>query len=189
MKTNMRLMRASTFRLPLLAGLAVAAVLVAALIAPSTAAAGEEYLLPAGTACADFDVLVTSETHPNASNPYREFYDRNGNFVRFFAGGRGDVYTFAVPGTGASFTWKGSGDNVRVYPLADDGTVTVIRTGGYWYTWGPDDAFDPPGPALYIFVGRINFAVDAAFIATRMEFTGKKTDVCAILQEMILGVE
>jgi hypothetical protein len=47
---------------------------------------------------------------------------------------------------------------------------------------------DPPGPALYIFVGGIEMAVEAAkMIATQSPFTGKKTDVCAILLRKILG--
>ena len=173
----MSLITASKFRLRLIAGLATAA----ALIAPLVAVAQEHYDLPAGTAC-DFPVSVDSVAHPNDYNPYREVYDRNGNLIRIFFGGRGDAVRFTNEWSKKSFTWKGSGDNYFISPVAPDQTVAITRNGGMWITWTAAEDFGTPGPAIYIFTGHIAYTVDlVTFFWTLNEFKGRKTDVCAIL--------
>jgi hypothetical protein len=48
--------------------------------------------LPAGLACADFDLRVEIWNNPN--RVYKEFLDKNGNIVRILTAGKGNTLAF-----------------------------------------------------------------------------------------------
>jgi hypothetical protein len=161
----------------LLAGGATLALLGSAV--PSTAIADPDFILdlPAGLACANFDLRIEITASPN--RVYREFYDKSGNLVRYISAGKGNDLTVMNLSTGARLTLKANGsvDKTRFNP---DGTTTSTATGHHLIIFFPTD--NPPGPSTTLYVGRVVWTVDTSGVWTLISTAGNSTDICAELE-------
>lgn len=132
--------------------------------------------LPQGLACADFPMRV--EIWGNPQRVYREFFDKNGNLVRFIDAGKGSDLVFTNLTTGSTYSLKanGSTSQTRVKP---DGSQLWSIEGHYVLLWFPTD--QPPGPWTKLFVGRATYAVDSNGMFSDLKSTGREVDICAAL--------
>jgi len=165
---------------------AIAAVVSAALMftaAQATAANGPPqpveppaFVLPAGVACPDFDLQLSS----SGGNVHtKDFVDRNGNLVRTIQAGKGFLLTYTNLDTGASVTIRTDGSvmNTTVNP---DGTQTVSLTGHNGLILFPSDI--PAGPTTTQYIGRVVYNVDPVTgIFTLVSTSGSQRDICAEL--------
>ena len=163
-------------------GLVLVLAVVGALTVPASAAAAPpspgpdiDDVLPAGVACADFDLGVTGG---GGKRQFHTFMDRNGNVVRFLETGTGSALTFTNEETGESVSFKSNGSVARITFNAD-GTETVQITGHSVLILFPTDV--PAGPSTTLVAGRIVFTVDQAGVFTVQQITGQQTDICALL--------
>lgn len=109
---------------------------------------------------------------------YKTFYDRNGNPVRLFEGGRGVELTFENASTHALLKIIPNGSVARTTLNSDGTTNTVTATGhNVIILFGNE----PGGPSTIQYVGRLVYTVDSSGVFTIQGFTGKKVDICAIL--------
>jgi hypothetical protein len=161
----------------LLAAGAMLAVLGSAV--PSAAVADPDLIidLPAGFACAGFDLRI--EITPNPNRVYREFYDKSGNVVRYISAGKGNDLTVMNLATGARLTLKANGsvEKTRYNP---DGTTTSTAMGHNLIIFFPTD--NPPGPSTTLYVGRVVWNVDTSGVWTLVSTAGDSTDICAELE-------
>ena len=158
------------------AALAVAAVLAVGTSVPVSAAAPDfSIVLPAGVACAAFDLGVEGTGDKRIM---REFTDRNGNLVRLLAAGKGFTLTFTNLSTGTSLTLPSSG-SVQRTTINSDGTSTVVSTGHNVLILFETDI--PAGPSTTLYVGRLVYTVDASGVFTLQSTSGRTTDLCALL--------
>jgi hypothetical protein len=142
-----------------------------------------EFELPAGVACAGFDLHVEIWNNPNRKEP-KVFKDENGNVVRILSTGKGNTLAFTNLLTNEKLVLKanGSNDHIAVNP---DGLETHASTGHNVLILFPTDV--PAGPSTTLYVGRIVFTVDAnpnspTFGLFTLESTsGNSTDICAAL--------
>ena len=133
-----------------------------------------EGVIPAGVACAGFDLSVTVDVEKQTITT---FFDNQGNPVRQLIVGR-LIITGTNVSTGASLTTR-LGGAFRVY-FNPDGTLTFIGTGQSAVVFFPTDV--PAGPSTTLYTGRIVYDVDPATgVATLRDTAGTKVDVCAIL--------
>ena len=132
--------------------------------------------LEAGIACPDFDVRIQSEGP--AAQVNKEFFDQSGNVVRMLSAGRGWDLTFTNVQTGALLAVKGNG-SVSHTSVGADGVMTVSSTGHNGLIMFSTDI--PPGPTSTLYSGRIVYTIDANFITTLKQTSGKSTDICAVL--------
>lgn len=130
---------------------------------------------PAGLACT-FELGFRYESEGNRID--REFYDKDGNLVRFLSTGTGGDLTIKNMSTGETLTLNGNGSNadVRINP---DGTQRVALTGNTILILFPTDI--PAGPSTTLYSGRVVYTVDADGIYTLIQASGKSTDICAAL--------
>ena len=163
-------------------GLVSVLAVVGALTVPASAAAAPpspgpdiDFVLPAGVACADFDLRLTAGGGKRQSHT---FVDRNGNVVRLLETGTGSALTFTNEETGESVSFKSKGSVARTTFNAD-GTQTVQLTGHTVIILFPTDV--PAGPSTTLVAGRIVFTVDQAEVFTVQQITGQQTDICALL--------
>ena len=131
--------------------------------------------LPAGVACADFDVLVEGT---GDNRIMREFTDQNGNVVRILAAGKGFDLTFTNLSSGETVELPSNGLVART-TINDDGTTTVESTGHNVLILFPTDI--PAGPSTTLYVGRLVYTVDANGVFTVQSTSGPTTDICALL--------
>jgi hypothetical protein len=131
---------------------------------------------PAGIACPSFDLRIQSDGP--AAQVNKEFYDRNGNVVRMFFAGKGWDLTFTNAQTGASLFVKGNGTTSNTH-VAPSGLLTVQASGHTGLIMFPTDV--PQGPTSTLYSGRLVYTVDANFVTTLTQISGKSTDVCAVL--------
>jgi hypothetical protein len=126
---------------------------------PSTAVADPDIIidLPAGLACAGFDLRI--ESTPNPNRVYREFYDKSGNLVRYISAGKGADLTLTNLWTGAKATVKANG-GVEKTLINPDGTLTSTAMGHVVIIFFPSD--NPPGPSTTLYVGRVAWTVDTS---------------------------
>ena len=144
---------------------------------PSVANAGPSVFdLPAGLACAGFDLRI--EITASTQRVNRDFYDRSGNIVRTLSAGKGDALTFVNLATGAMLSLRPNGAVTRVV-LNADGTQTYTSTGHNVLILFPSDV--PAGPSTTLYVGRIAFTVDPSGVFTLQSTSGKSMDICAAL--------
>lgn len=134
----------------------------------------EDY--PAGFACRDFDLRIEIAGAPRGTS--KDFYDKNGNLVRFHAAGRGNALTFINLNTGASLPLKMNGYSVTVVFNAD-GTLRAKSLGHVVLIMWPTDV--PAGPSTTLYVGQIVYSVDSVGIWTLESSRGNSTDICAAL--------
>lgn len=160
-------------------GLSIAGALLAAFgaIIPSIAAADVfAFDLPAGLACESFDLRLEGTTNPRRVQ--REFYDKDGNVVRYLTAGKGAALTFTNLATGATLSLRANAAVERVV-LNPDGTQRWVTTGHNVLILFPTDV--PAGPSTTLYVGRVVFTVDSSGIFTLESTTGKSMDICAAL--------
>jgi hypothetical protein len=143
---------------------------------PSTALA-DPIDLPAGLACAGFDLRI--EITPNPNRVYREFYDKSGNLVRYISAGKGNDLTVMNLSTGARLTLKANG-SVEKTRFNPDGTITSTAMGHNLIIFFPTD--NPPGPSTTLYVGRVVWNVDTSGVWTLVSTAGDSTDICAELE-------
>jgi hypothetical protein len=159
------------------AALAVASALAVGTPVPVSAAAPNFTIdLPAGVACAGFDLRVEGAGDKRIM---REFTDRNGNVVRLLSAGKGFTLTFTNLDTDESLTVQSNGSVERT-TINSDGTRTVVSTGHNVLILFPTDI--PAGPSTTLYVGQIVYTVvDATQVFTLQSTSGTTTDICALL--------
>ena len=132
--------------------------------------------LPAGLACAGFDLRVEIWNNPN--RVMREFHDKNGNVVRTLTAGKGSTLSFTNLGTGDKLSLKPNG-SVEHVAFNPDGSQTWVTTGHNVLILFPTDV--PAGPSTTQYVGRVVFTVDTSGVFTLQSTSGTSTDICAAL--------
>lgn len=130
---------------------------------------------PAGIACT-FPLRIESDG--TGHRVVREFFDRNGQLVRMIDNGTGPDLRLTNVYTGANLTLQGNGANILTRPQSD-GSVQVRMTGHVILILFPSDV--PPGPSTTLYVGQLNYAVDAAGVFSLGATSGRKADLCAEL--------
>lgn len=134
--------------------------------------------LPMGVACPSFDLRL--EGYIADSRVYRTFYDKNGNVVRMFAGGKGNVLKFINLNTQASLTLR-TGGSVEKTGVREDGSVSTYTAMGHNVViMFPTDI--PAGPSTKLYIGRVDFSIDTGGTWTMLSRTGTQFDICAALQ-------
>jgi hypothetical protein len=133
--------------------------------------------------CPDFTLGLTTS---GGNLHTKVFTDKAGNTVRFFQAGKGVLLTFTnlgtdpnnpVPGKSISIRTDGTVLSVRNNP---DGTQTFTATGHNGFILFPADE---PGPATFVYTGRVVFNVASNGVATLVSESGTKRDVCAELAQ------
>ena len=133
--------------------------------------------LPAGVACAGFDLRI--EILSNLKREMKTFTDKNGNVVRTLEGGKGDRLTFTNLATSLTLTLKPNG-SVQHVTINRDGTETWVTTGHNVLILFPTDV--PAGPSTTQYVGRVVFTVvTATQVFTLQSVSGTSTNICAAL--------
>jgi hypothetical protein len=158
------------------AALAVASALAVGTPVPVSAAAPNFTIdLPAGVACAGFDLRVEGTGDKRIM---RVFRDRNGNVVRLLSAGKGFTLTFTNLDTDEILTLQSNGSVERT-TINSDGTRTVVSTGHNVLILFPTDI--PAGPSTTLYVGQIVYTIDADGVFTLQSTSGTTTDICALL--------
>lgn len=134
--------------------------------------------LPAGLACAGFDLRVEITASPH--RVYREFVDNSGDVVRILTAGRGNALAFTNLSTGATLSLKPNG-SVEHIMNNSDGSQTWMTTGHNVLILFPTDL--PPGPSTTLYVGEVVFTVDTVGVFTLQDTNGRSTDICAVLSQ------
>ena len=133
--------------------------------------------------CPDFNLGLMSS---GGNLHTKVFTDKDGDFVRFLQAGKGAVLTFTnlgsdpnnpVAGKSISIRTDGSVLSVRNNP---DGTQTFTATGHNAFILFPTDV---PGPATFVYTGRVVFNVTSEGVFTLVSESGRKRDVCAELAQ------
>jgi hypothetical protein len=132
--------------------------------------------LPAGLACAGFDLRV--EIWENANRVFKEFRDKNGNIVRTLSAGKGSKLAFTNLSTN-EMLWLRPNGSVEHVALHPDGSQTWTITGHNVLILFPTDV--PAGPSTTLYVGRVVFTVDTSGVFTLQSVSGTSTDICAAL--------
>lgn len=159
------------------ASLAVVASIAATLCGAPAATAAPDFSqdLPAGLACAGFDLRVEGA---DSKRHYKEFEDRNGNVVKSIEAGKGYTLTFTNLTTKASITFESNGSVNRTTYNAD-GTSTSSVTGHNVLIFFPTDV--PAGPSTTLYLGRVVYTVTTEGVWTLESTAGQSVDICAAL--------
>ena len=163
----------------LVAGVTALALGSALAVATAVPASAQTFELPAGTACADFDLRIEQT---GGKRIIREFRDQNGNLVRLLQAGKGFDLTFTrldSDGEPVSTVEFPSNGSVSQTTFNEDGTQTVQATGHNVVILFPTDV--PAGPSTTLYTGRLVYTVDAAGVFTVQSTSGRTTDICALL--------
>ena len=159
-------------------GWVAAALLMLVAMAGPAAAAGPAVVLPAGSACADFD-LGLDVGAPNGHSVYREFYDRDGNLVRVLSAGTGNALTFTNVSSGRSLSLP-SNSAVSIQQPVRGGT-RLTTMGHTVIIMFPTDV--PAGPSTTLYVGRVVVNIDSSTGTwTLLSTAGRSMDICAALR-------
>lgn len=132
--------------------------------------------LPAGVACASFDLRIEIWNNPN--RVFKEFKDKNGNVVRMLTAGKGNTLEFTNLVTSKTLSLKANGsvEHIKLTP----GLQTWTVTGHNVLILFPTDV--PAGPSTTLYVGRVVFTVDTTTgVFTLQSVSGASTDICAAL--------
>lgn len=156
---------------------AIAACLAVGSLAGSVAAADWTLVVPAGIACAGFDLRIDGVSAQRGPLN-REFTDRDGNTVKVLSAGTGDQLTFTNVTTDASLALRSNGYATISRP-GSDGLWTVSTMGHTVIILWPTDS--PPGPSTTLYVGRVTYTVDAVATFTLLSTSGTTIDICAAL--------
>ena len=160
-----------------LVGAAVAASLVLGMLAGPATAGVFHLELPAGIACAGFDLAIDG-SEAVGGGVYREFTDRDGNLVRTLSAGTGSALNFTNLSTGTTLALRSNGA-VASTRLGADGTQHVTLLGHNVIILFPTDV--PAGPSTTLYVGRVTYSVDQAGIFMLASSTGTSLDICAAI--------
>jgi hypothetical protein len=162
---------------PGVAALALASAVAVATAAPAAAApVGDLHLdLPAGLACATFDLHVDGT---GSKQKAKTFTDQDGNQVKVITAGKGYDLTFTNVASGESISFPSNGSVQRI-TFNEDGTQTVQATGHNVVILFPTDV--PAGPSTTLYTGRLVYTVDGAGNFTVQSTSGPTTDICALL--------
>jgi hypothetical protein len=162
---------------------AVAVALIALVCSASQSIAAKPTLpppqvidLPAGVACAGFDVRVVIQDIP--PTVIREFRDKNGNLVRILTAGKGNELTFVNLLTNEELSLRANGAVSHIV-LHADGTRTETLTGHTVTILFPTDV--PAGPSTTLHVGRVVTTIDENGVLTVQSVSGRSVDICAEL--------
>ena len=135
---------------PRIACAAVATAALLGLAGPATASEPFVLDLPAGFACADFDLRI--EGFGDAKRVDKEFTDKDGNVVRTLSAGTGDTLKYTNLAGGTTYQSKSNGA-VNHTTLNADGSTTSVLTGHNLVILFPSDI--PPGPSTTLHTGRV----------------------------------
>lgn len=187
MEQNMKTSSARRFTLPVLLvgallGLSPAATAAPPIKGDPPADFPDNLVLPAGTACPGFDLLLQA-TGSNAT--VRTFLDKLHNPIRIFSGGRGFTLTYTrLDSAGVAvraITIRPTG-SVRNTVLNTDGSQTITETGTAGLIMFPTD--NPAGPTTTQYNGRIVYRVvnpGPDNVTTLLSTTGTSRNICAEL--------
>jgi hypothetical protein len=163
--------------------LTLVALLATLTLTAAQPASADPFILPAGQACPNFNLGLES-TGGNLHT--KEFYDKNGNLVRFLSAGKGVVLTWTnygpdpdnpVAGASVKIRTDGSVMSTRTNP---DRTLTVTATGHNGLILFPTDV--PAGPTTTQYIGRIVYTIDPSTgVFTLLSTSGTARDICAEL--------
>jgi hypothetical protein len=144
----------------------------------SQAAAAASDIYPAGVACNGFDLQVDSVGSPTVQ---KTFKDTKNNVVRYLNAGTGVRVTFTNLQTGATLVLAPNGAVQNIRTVQESNVFTYITTGHNILILFPSDV--PAGPTTTLYVGRIEFTVDAntGGTFTLLKTSGNSTDICALL--------
>jgi len=132
--------------------------------------------LPAGWACAEFDLRIEITGSPHRVN--REFTDKNGNVVRLLSAGKGNSLSLTNLNTGATLALRPNGAVERDSVLPD-GSLLATLTGHNVLILFPSDV--PAGPTSTLYVGQVTLTIDTNGVFTLGRTAGKSVDLCAAL--------
>jgi hypothetical protein len=142
----------------------------------SASAQDHDLVLPAGVACADFDLGLDFGVD---SRKLHEFTDANGDVVRAILAGRANAVTLTNVETDATLTVGARGSMWNIVNHSD-GTSTITTHGHLVLILFPTDV--PAGPATTLYIGRVVFTFDNVTGFTEvLGATGRTTDLCAAL--------
>ncbi|MFF0943488.1 hypothetical protein ACFYE2_04575 [Kocuria sp. CPCC 205300] len=166
-----------------LAPLAVAGALILPGVSPASAV-NHVYDLPAGTACAGFNLRL-EVADPGRTEQFLP--DKNG-LPRSITAGKGNVLKFTNFGTdpgewveGESVTIK-TGGSVQHTVYNEDGTLTITGTGHNVILLFPGDEPAEETPSTKLYVGKIRYTFDRDTGFTEiLSFKGRERDICAEL--------
>ena len=145
---------------------------------PATAADPDLVIdLPAGFACAGFDLRVEIW---GGNKVYKEFFDKNGELVRILSAGKGSRLLFTNLKTDVTFLVKPNGSVTHI-TVNTDGSQTWKTTGHNVLILFPTDV--PAGPSTTAYVGRVVYTVGTDGVFTLQEVSGRATDICAALSQ------
>ena len=132
-------------------------------------------VLPAGVACADFDLGL--DFGPSKHTVMKEFKDKNGNVLRALEAGTGVAVTLTNMTTGEELSLKSNGAVSKTTFNADG--LPVQTTGHRVIILFPTDI--PAGPTSTLYVGRVTYTVDTNEVFQLTSSSGQTTDICAAL--------
>ncbi len=168
--------------------MAASAVTAASVVGAPAAVADDTYDYPAGTACTfALKIVATGRlTGLVDAGPASPTTATSGGTL--LTAGRGRALTFTNGGTGESasvsaadsgtVSLKASGSVTRTTRNAD-GSDTVSTGGHNVIILYPGDF--PAGPSTKLYVGSLVYRVDPDFTFTVQKFSGRATDICALL--------
>jgi hypothetical protein len=132
--------------------------------------------LPAGTACAGFDLQVQASGGEHYVS--KQFYNKNGDLLRLLGAGKGVELTFTNLSSGGTLKTPANGSVSHVTPNPN-GSSTLVTTGHFLIIFFPTDV--PAGPSTKIYIGQAVVAIDAYGNYTLLKASGQSTDICAAL--------
>lgn len=142
----------------------------------SASAQDHDVVLPAGVACADFDLGL--DFGVDARNLH-EFTDASGTVVRAILAGRANSVTLTNMVTDATLTVGAKGSMWNIANPAGR-TSTITANGHLVLILFPDDV--PAGPSTKLYIGHVVFNFDNVTGFTEVLTTrGKTVDLCAAL--------
>ena len=148
-------------------------------------ASADEFFLPKGLGCADFNLGITT-TGGNLHT--KEWLDEDGNVVRSITAGKGVDLTYSNLGTdpdnpvaGKSVTIKTAGSVTKTVKNPD-GTLTVTFSGHNGLVLFPTDV--PAGPTTTQYIGTVVANIDPETgVFTLLSTAGQQRDICAELAD------
>jgi hypothetical protein len=168
------------------AALALASSVAVATAAPAAAAPpvtgppvdNLDIVVPAGLACADFDLHVVGT---GSKQIMKTFTDQDGNPVKVITAGKGFDLTFTNMSPGGESIAFPSNGSVSKTTINADGSATVQATGHNVVIFFPTDV--PAGPSTTLYKGRLVYTVDPYpnGVFTLQSSSGPTTDICALL--------
>lgn len=132
-----------------------------------------EFTLPAGLACAGFDLQVTGY---GPGPQVDRLFDGSGGTVLNLKAGTGNALTFTNLSSGASISTDANGavNWTAYYP---DGSQRMMLTGHNVVILFPADG----GPSTTLHVGRVTIDAAADGVWTVRTIAGTKFDICAAI--------